>query len=202
MKKKKLINRLGDELHKRYKLCFDYLKESKDFIWIAIGIFFFFALIGFFVPIPENIQNEIISYFRKLILQTQYYGVWEMMQFLFTNNSGATFVGLFSGFLFGVIPFFNTVLNGFVLGFASAFSVSGNGLVSLLRLLPHGIFELPAVFISLGLGFKFGSFLFFKNPQEKFKEFFIKSMNVYFFVILPLLVIAAVIEGLLIVLSI
>ncbi len=196
--KKINFEHLKSELHKRYFLCFEYLRESKKFIWFAIGLFLLFALIGFFVPFPEDIQNEIISYFRKLILQTESYSFLQMLEFLFTNNSGATFVGLFSGFLFGIIPFFNTVANGFVLGFASSFSVSQNGFISLWRLFPHGIFELPAVFISLGLGFKFGSFIFFKNYKEKFKEFLIKSVNVYVFVILPLLVIAAILETLLI----
>ncbi len=199
MKNKFTMKKISQKLHDRYNLCFDYLKESRNFIWIAIGIFFFFALIGFFVPLPENIQNEIISYFKKLILETQNFNSWEMIEFLFINNSNATFIGLFSGFLFGIIPFFHAILNGFVLGFASAISVSENGLISLWRLFPHGIFELPAVFISLGLGFKLGSFIFFKNAKKKFREFFIKSINVYVFIILPLLVIAAILEGLLVV---
>ena len=200
MENKFTLKKIGDKLHRKYKLCFDYLKESKNFIWIAVGLFFFFSLIGFFVPLPIDMQNEILAYFKKLILETQDFNSWEMMSFLFTNNSSATFIGLFSGCLFGIIPFFHTLANGFVLGFASAISVAENGLFSLWRLFPHGIFELPAVSISLGLGFKFGSFIFFKDAKKKFKEFFIKSLNVYIFVILPLLIIAAILEGLLIVL--
>jgi stage II sporulation protein M len=199
MKKKSPFEKLSDELHKRYVLCFGYLKDSKNFIWGAIGIFLFFALVGYFVPLPESFQNEIIDYFKKLILETQNYNGWEMIEFLFTNNSSATFIGLFSGILFGIVPFFHAIINGFILGFAAAISVSENGIFSLWRLFPHGIFEFPAVFISLGLGFKLGSFIFFKNTKEKFKEFFINSLNVYIFVILPLLVIAAILEGLLIV---
>ena len=35
----------------------------------------------------------------------------------------------------------------------------------LFRLLPHGIFELPAIFISLGLGLRFGMFIFQKEKE-------------------------------------
>jgi stage II sporulation protein M len=64
-----------------------------------------------------------------------------------------------------------------------------------LNLLPHGIFELPAIFISFGMGLKFGTFLFYKEKMKKFAEFFSNSLRVFVFVILPLLVIAAIIEG-------
>jgi len=39
-------------------------------------------------------------------------------------------------------------------------SVGIEGYGILWRLVPHGIFELPAVFISLGLGIKLGTFIF------------------------------------------
>src|SRR6056297_2121636 len=193
------FKKIEKEISKKYVLCFDYLKKSKNFIWFSIGLFFLFTLIGFFVPLPSDIQNEIIEYFRKLVLETQGFNFWQMFEFLFTNNSVATFVGLFSGVLFGIIPFFNIVTNGFVLGFASSLSVLENGLFSLWRIFPHGIFELPAVFISLGLGIKLGSFIFLKNPWIKFREFFINSINVYIFIILPLLIIAGILESILIV---
>jgi len=63
---------------------------------------------------------------------------------------------------------------------------------------PHGVFELPAVFISLGLGVRFGTFMFSKNALSELKHRFIGSIKVFFFVIMPLLVLAAIIEGVLI----
>jgi stage II sporulation protein M len=192
---------LQDEIHKKYSFCFNYLKDSKKFIWFSIGIFLFFSLVGFFVPLPGDIQNEIIEYFKKLVLETQGFNFWQMFDFLFKNNMVATFVGLFSGIFFGIFSFFNLIVNGFVLGFASSLSVLEDGLFSLWRLFPHGIFELPAVFISLALGMKLGSFIFLKNSLEKFKEFFLASINVYLFIVLPLLLIAAILESILIVFS-
>jgi len=54
---------------------------------------------------------------------------------------------------------------------------------------------LPALFISLGLGLRIGTFIFEKDKIKTLKIYLIKSIKVFFFVIIPLLVIAAVIEG-------
>jgi stage II sporulation protein M len=76
--------------------------------------------------------------------------------------------------------------------------VQSSGLTSLLNLLPHGIFELPAIFISLGLGLKLGTTWFKKNIAETFRKYFWESLRVFVWIILPLLSVAAIIEGLLI----
>jgi uncharacterized membrane protein SpoIIM required for sporulation len=54
---------------------------------------------------------------------------------------------------------------------------------------------LPAIFVSFGLGIKFGTFIFYKEKMKHFGEFFINSLRVFIFVVLPLLIIAAIIEG-------
>ena len=72
------------------------------------------------------------------------------------------------------------------------------GYFSLWKILPHGIFELPSIIISFALGIKLGMFVFAKNPSKEFKKRFVLGLKTFVFVILPLLVIAAIIEGLLI----
>jgi stage II sporulation protein M len=196
------MKKLKKEMKSQYKICFKYLKESKKFIYFAVLIFFVFAFLGFFVPLPLEMSQQILDYFRELVLKTESYNGIQMISFLLSNNSMATFIGLFSGVLFGIFSFFNLILNGFVLGFASNYSVTQNGVLSLWRLLPHGIFELPAVFISLGLGLKLGSFVFEKNWKKSLSNYFNNSVRSYFLIILPLLIVAAFVEGLLIVLGI
>jgi stage II sporulation protein M len=80
--------------------------------------------------------------------------------------------------------------------YSKAASVGGYGIIW--QLLPHGIFELPAIFISLGLGVKLGMFVFEKDKKKAFIERLRKSFFVFLTIVLPLLVIAAIIEGLLI----
>jgi len=64
--------------------------------------------------------------------------------------------------------------------------------------LPHGIFELPAIIISFALGIKLGSFVFAKEPWAELRRFVINCIRIFFFIVIPLLVIAAIIEGILI----
>jgi uncharacterized membrane protein SpoIIM required for sporulation len=45
------------------------------------------------------------------------------------------------------------------------------------------------------MGIKFGTFIFQKKKMESFEKFFINSLRVFIFVVLPLLFIAAIIEG-------
>jgi stage II sporulation protein M len=105
------------------------------------------------------------------------------------------------GVFLGVVPVLFAIFNGYLLGVVASLTVSQEGFFSLLQLFPHGIFELPAVFISLGMGVKLGSVLFQKNKMKFFKENLSNSATTFLLVILPLLLLAAIIEGALIFIS-
>lgn len=193
---------LENFIDEKFNLSLSYIKESRKFIYSIIVIFFFFALIGFFVPLPTDVATAVLNYFKDLVGKTKGFGLFEMISFLFSNNSLSSFMGLFFGFFFGIFPVLNAILNGLVLGFAAHFSVTENGVLSLWRLFPHGIFELPAIFISLGLGVKLSTFVFKKKKADAFRDFLEKSFWSYVLIVLPLLVIAAIIEGTLIYLGV
>ena len=55
------------------------------------------------------------------------------------------------------------------------------------------------ILINFGIAVRFGMFMFAKKPIEEFKRRLRMSVKTYLFVILPLLVLAAIIEGFLIV---
>ena len=183
---------------KNYLECFSFLKESKKYIYSILIVFFVFALFGFFFPFPESIIGKLLEYFKEILEKTQGYNSIEMIGFIFSNNLKATLFSMLLGFFLGFFSIFNAILNGVILGIVAKMSVTQVGILSLFRLLPHGIFELPAVFISLGLGVKFGSFLLKKDRAKYFKIYLLKSLKVYFYIVLPLLILAAIIEGLLI----
>ena len=122
----------------------------------------------------------------------------ELIKFIFVNNIQSSFFGIIFGVFLGIFPVIGAIGNGYILGFVSLMAFEKEGIDVLLRLLPHGIFELPAVFISLGLGLKFGTFIFQKNKGELFKEYFWNSLRVFLFIVVPLLIIAAIIEGILV----
>jgi stage II sporulation protein M len=117
------------------------------------------------------------------------------MRFIFFNNLKSSFFGMSFGILFGIFPILVTIFNGYLLGFVSAFSVAGGGVLSLWKLLPHGIFELPAIFLSLGLGLRLGTLVFQKNKQKFLKENILRSLKIFLLIVIPLLIIAAIIEA-------
>lgn len=185
----------GFSLKEEYIKSFNFLRESKKFIFWIIAIFLFLGIIGFFVPPSEEISKTIMEQLKEIVEKTQGMNVFELILFIFFNNIQTSFSGMIFGFLLGIVPIIVTLVNGYLLGFVSAMSVDLEGVSSLLSLLPHGIFELPAVFISLGLGLKFGSFIFQKDILKSFKDFFWNSIRVFILIVIPLLIIAAVIEG-------
>jgi stage II sporulation protein M len=88
------------------------------------------------------------------------------------------------------------IVNGYLIGFVANMVVSQEGVLVLWRLLPHGIFELPAIFISIGLGIWLGMGVFY--DVKTLKHRLVSGLKVFLALILPLLVIAAIVEGILI----
>jgi stage II sporulation protein M len=197
-KRKKEVKKKRGFFKEIYNDIWNYLQELKIFILIILLLFFIFVLIGFAVPAPDILQEMILNYIHKIIEQTQGLSFFELVSFIFLNNTKSAFLGMVFGIFFGIFPVIVTLVNGYFLGYVSYLSVKAGGIISLISLLPHGIFELPAIFISLGMGLKLGGVAFSKNPKKSFKLFFINSIKVFVFLIIPLLIIAAIIESFLI----
>lgn len=186
--------KIGDFFRENYSKSWKYIKESKKFIWAVVIIFFVSVAIGFLFQPPE-IVNAILDYIKNILAKTEGMSSLSMIEFIFLNNLQTGFMGMIYGFFLGIFPILAIFVNGYVVGYVSSSVASSSGASSLLTLLPHGIFELPAIFISFGMGIKFGTFIFKKKKMESFEKFLINSLRVFVFVILPLLFIAAIIEG-------
>jgi len=185
----------GFNLKQEYIKSWNYLKESKKFIYIAIGIFVASFILAFILQPSEILLNYILEFMRELLEKTQGMSVTELTGFIFLNNLKSSFFGMIFGVVLGLFPVLALIANGYILGFVSSLSIAEEGIFSLWRILPHGIFELPAIFISFGLGLKFGSFIFQEKKSEAFRRFLLNSMRVFLFIIIPLLIIAGIIEG-------
>ena len=190
MKNKKNFNFIEE-----YKKSWNFIRESKNFIYSVIGIFFIFSLIGFFITTPTIIAEQILKFIEELLLKTKDMSQFELTKFIFFNNVQSSFFGIVFGIFLGIFPLIAVVTNGYVLGFVASLVVDSEGILALWRLFPHGIFELPAIFISLGLGLKIGTFIFQREKFESLKKYYLNSLRVFLFIVLPLLIIAAIIEG-------
>ncbi|MCH7567960.1 MAG: stage II sporulation protein M [Nanoarchaeota archaeon] len=178
-----------------WKESLSYLKETRNYIFIAVFIFFISALIGFLFSSEFTFFDPIL---RELAGKIEGLSLLQLMWFIFQNNITSAFIVVIFGVVLGIFPVINALTNGVLLGyvFSKASAIAGFSVIWFL--LPHGIFELPAIFIALGLGMNFGMFIFSKNKKKEFVRRFYGSMKVFFSIVLPLLIIAAIIEGILI----
>ena len=163
-------------------------------------------MLGFIFPYiaPKEALDPILSivqdWVKDILAKTEGLDFFGMWAFIFQNNLSVAFISLFSGFIFAILPIVLLFSNALFVGIISGLVVNISGISMFWKLLPHGIFELPAIFISIALGIRFGTFIFLKNPLEKFKYYFINSIRVFIFIIIPLLLIASFIEAGLIIL--
>lgn len=181
---------------KNYKESWNFFKKFKIYILASVCIFVFFSLIGFIFPI--FFREEIFEFLKQILLKFEGLNLYETVFYIFLNNFKASFFAVILGIALGIFPLVVAIINGYVLGFVSRNVVSEEGFLILWRILPHGIFELPAVLMSIGIGLKIGADVLIKKYRKNLKKDFFSAFKFFIFVIIPLLIIAAVIEGFLV----
>ncbi len=182
-------------LAKNYIESWNYIAESRKFIYAIVVIFLASVIISIVLPVPSSIKQQLLNFIGQLIKQTDGMNQFELIKFILFNNIQSSLAGMIFGIFLGVFPVVVVAVNGYLLGFVALMTIQKDGFFVLWKLFPHGIFELPAVFISLGLGLKLGTFIFQKKKAELFRNYFWNSLKVFFFVVIPLLIVAAIIEG-------
>ena len=114
---------------------------------------------------------------------------------LFTNNLRAMVLGVLYGFIpFLYLPALALGVNAAILGMLASL-IDGQWLLLAAGILPHGIFELPALFLSLAAGLclcKNINVYIRKNEKGVMKPLLLNILRVVVLLVLPLLVIAAV----------
>lgn len=124
---------------------------------------------------------------------------WKLAGAIFLNNALKTLMAILLGMAFGVVPGIFLLANGVALGVALSLSVQARGLwPSLLSILPHGVLELPAVFLGTSIGLLLGIQTIKRllgRSEITLGTELPNAMRYYFTVILPLLLLAALVEA-------
>ncbi len=195
MKKKnvKKVVRRENYIYDNFILSMKYVRKSRVYFLAAIILILLSSLIGYFGVIEllsplleQNIDSYISKSVEELISQTENLGPVELTVFIISNNIKTAFFGIVSGIYFAISPIVIVIFNGYVLGFvaekAANSPLNSSGIFVLWRLFPHGIFEIPAILISIGLGIKLGFYPFYL--REKGKGFLSLFVSFALFVIL------------------
>ncbi|MCZ7400464.1 MAG: stage II sporulation protein M [Candidatus Methanoperedens sp.] len=177
----------------------EYLYSLRKYILAVTGIFIFFLIIGVLVSItnPEK-STYYIELFKKTFGWITQLNPFERMLAIFKNNAINSLLALILGIGFGFVPFFLVAVNGLFLGMvAEVFSTEKGIIFVLAAVLPHGIIELPMVFLSAAIGLRLGyeMYRFLKGERTNLKQEFMQGLWFYLVRILPLLFVAAVVES-------
>jgi stage II sporulation protein M len=173
----------------------DLIRSLKPQIIFIIGLLSVGIILGYMDTL--NLNKYINLVIENLMNTFNHYRGFELFLGILLNNTKATVILLFSGVFLSIFPTLGTLMNGMMIGFVfqSPQLMAGRpAYLIFIQLLPHGVFEIPALILALALGLKLGGWLFKKKKTEHLKNNIKESFSGYVRVILPMLIIAACIE--------
>ena len=148
---------------------------------------------------PE-IPATILTYFNEVVADSGIVrddGSFSALA-LFGNNLRAIVLSTLYGFIpFLYLPALSMGVNAILLGMVAS-SVNGQWLLLAAGILPHGIFELPALCLSLAAGLCLCQNInryIRKNEKGIMKPLLLNILRVTGLVVIPLLVVAAIMES-------
>ena len=183
---------------------FSTIKENKNLILVSLGLFLLGSISGFYIfKVLLNNNPEIIDSFLKEF-QDMFGPLKEMTSLeifftIFFINTRTSFLIMMLGVFFGFFPFLSLWGNGTVVGliYGKFIAEGGNPLVFLMGILPHGVIEIPAILLAASQGFRIGKEVIFpplgKSRSESLRVNIKKGLKL-FAIIIPLLLVAALIE--------
>ncbi|MCR8645756.1 stage II sporulation protein M [Paenibacillus sp. N1-5-1-14] len=182
-----------------------HFKEMKVYFCIIVGLFILGIVLG------ANHWNEAIimeqmKHIQKLAEQAKDSEVVELAFFkiIFFNNVKSMVLMVLMGLLFGIMPIISIFTNGLLLGFVGNMQ-EGTWLDLVKGIAPHGVLEIPALFIACAYGLRLGVLVIQgigslgnEDRKRKFKDNFIrlsKLMVPLLILLVVSLLIAALIES-------
>jgi stage II sporulation protein M len=172
------------------------------FIWpylLFITFVFFGSLVAGYISaasfpsMAEALRESFSSRFESMMTMRPLF----IMFTIFLNNAFVSLLFLVLGLALGVLSVLFIAFNGYLVGVIAYLAAQERGLLFiLLALLPHGILELPMVFLAAAIGLRLGHQVFSAliGKPTQIKREFIDGLTFYFRWILPILLVAAIIE--------
>lgn len=175
---KKRERKQENYIYRNFKKSLSQLSLIKVYFWFSFFLFFLIAFLGFLFPI--FFEEQILKIIENLIKQTKNLGVFGLIRFVISNNIQSAFFSFLLGIFLGIFPILILIVNSYILGFVANKIVASEGTLVLWRLLPHGIFEIPAILISVALGIRLGMFFFQAKDKQKSFLYLIVSALIFF----------------------
>ncbi|MBP2029180.1 stage II sporulation protein M [Methanohalophilus levihalophilus] len=175
-----------------------YVGEIKPLIILATLVFFISAVLGYlFTSMNPDSAGFSLQELESLVELIEGLSPLQIMLFIFLNNSIKSLFAILLGVFLGIIPFIFLAYNGFILGVVAYIFGSEKSLLFVLAaILPHGLIELPMIFISVAIGMRVGiaSFDIVRGRPSNVKAELSRGLSIFFRFVVPMLLIAAVVE--------
>src|SRR5512135_19864 len=156
-----------DSLKKQYYQAILDLRDAGNAFLVAVIIFVGGILIGLTNP---SWGDDLIAAVRGMARHISGKGTFIIIMAIFFRNSLSAAISVITGPLIGIIPVFGAVTNGLLLGPVLAHFSVQERINALVLLVPHGLFELPAMSAAWGLGIWQGIWYFEKDRKHTFRE--------------------------------
>lgn len=176
-----------------------YLRRLRPYIVSSVVLFTLGLAAGLIAvhslpALADHFQNTLADFVKLFAGMSPF----QLVGAIFLNNALKTFSAIVFGIFLGIIPMIFLLANGVALGVALSLSAQARGLgPSLLAIAPHGIIELPAVFLGTSIGLMIGHHSMLRLSGRSATPFGTEVLNGirYFFTVLaPLLLLAALVE--------
>lgn len=176
-------------------------KNHANYVWdlripfiVCLSLFFTSLVCGFFLGslLPTDIIEEVLG----SIPEMKGWSLISILIYIIVNNIYKSFIWMLLGVALGILPLIFVTINGFFIGWVSyTTSLQRGFFFTAVALIPHGLVEIPAILLSMAAGLELGVRLIKSlRKQGSFKQGLRSALSLYVFRIVPLLVLAAIIE--------
>ncbi len=170
----------------------DTLKASGNFIFFAVMIYCLGAAAGWMYTGELGFLK---LQFEELVQKFEGLGPFAFVVRIFVHNLIASYLAMCFVVLWGIIPMAMAVFNGLILGWFAGWIESATWMQLAVMLVPHGMFEWPAMFIAFGVGMWRGLGFYFVPDKLSWGQRWKRANLTYLVFVVPLLFVAAIIEG-------
>lgn len=186
------------------------LKSNRSMLLVSTILFAVGIIAG--ILLVEPLGNYLKEQLQQLQIVKQQLDQGQHVElnyfvFIFLNNAIKSILIIYLGFFIGIVPVFFLVMNGMIIGFLlRTYDMQVQDVVTLIvkGLLPHGIFEIPAILIAAAYSLRLGKLVLDSlttwNPAGRYqlkiawKQFMRSTITASFWIVIILFV-AAIIES-------
>ena len=176
-----------------------YLRRLLPYLSASLTVFAFGMILG--VVVANRIPGLADRFADTLADFVQMFSAlppWKLAGAIFMNNAVKTLLAIMLGTLLGFVPSIFLLANGVALGVALSLSIQARGVwLSILAIFPHGVLELPAVFLGTSIGLLLGMQTLMRlrgRSETPILSELTPAFRFYCTVIAPLLLLAALVE--------